>query len=90
MIAEKLLDLPSYKHNLFFDEKFAVTMLLAFIVSNVTFAQIPGPKYSNYKYLDSTYFNRPHKHGNKLQPKVLFGLVNSTLKVIFLTLEIMD
>ena len=49
-------------------------MLLAFIVSNVTFAQIPGPKYSNYKYLDSTYFNRPHKHGNKLQPKVLFGL----------------
>ena len=49
-------------------------MLLAFIASTVTYAQIPGPQYNNYKYQDSTNFKRPHKHGNKLQPKVFFGL----------------
>ena len=49
-------------------------MLLAFISSTVTYAQIPGPQYNNYEYQDSTNFDRPYKHGNKLQPKVLFGL----------------
>ena len=49
-------------------------MLLAFIASTVTYAQIPGPQYNNYKYQDSTNFDKPHKHGNKLQPKVFFGL----------------
>ena len=55
-------------------KKYAVTLLLAFIASNVAYAQIPGPQYNNYKYQDSTNFDKPHKHGNKLQPKVLFGL----------------
>ena len=55
-------------------KKYAVTILLTFIASTFTYAQIPEIQYNNYKYQDSTNFDRPHKHGNKLQPKVLFGL----------------
>ncbi len=49
-------------------------MLLVFISSTVTYAQIPDPQYNSYEYQDSTNFDRPYKHANKLQPKVLFGL----------------
>ena len=55
-------------------KKYAVTLLLVFFASTVSYAQIPGPQYNNYKYQDSTNFDRPHKHMIKLQPKVLFGL----------------
>ena len=55
-------------------KKYAVTLLLAFITSTVAYAQIPDLQYNNYKYQDSTNFDRPHKHGKKLQPK---GVIRS-------------
>lgn len=55
-------------------KKYAITLLLTFIASTVAYAQIPDPQYNNYSYQDSTHFEKPYKHSNSLQPKVLFGL----------------
>ena len=55
-------------------KKYAVTLILVLITSTVSYAQIPEPQYNNYKYQDSTNFDRPYEHGKKLQPRALFGL----------------